>query len=691
MITMLADHVWQSTLVALAIGALTLMLRQQAARLRYGLWFCASVKFLVPFAWLLALGRELGKRTLPAVAPISTPGLGLGALVERIAQPVATAASRGPALAQAAPPAQPHLDLAWVLLSFWAAGTVLVLGVWLARWLDLTALVRRSHLWLTELFDDPRLELRVTPGRIEPGVVGILHPVLLLPDGIAARLTPAQLGTVLEHELCHVRRRDNLTAAVHMLVEALFWFHPLVWWIGGRLVEERERACDEAVLAATDDPRNYAAALIAVCEACVRSPLPCVAGIGGAGALRERIARLLSAPRVRPLGVVKRAVLTAAAFVLLGAPLAIGVLTAPAVRAQAAVGSASASTLPDGDPPGLTFMGPRLTAVDTPLRDLIAFAFHVPKAQVVGPGGLDAHYTIVAELPVVDYSEVPPSEQYRAYLRPLLEQRFGLGFHRETVVVPALSLVSGAWNPGLTPASGNGPLWLAHGSRPCAQPGCPPVPSPLNSIGAQGVPINMLTEFLTAVLGMPILDRTGLTGSYDFTLEWPVETERADRNGLPSNEVLARVLEEQVGLKLLPVDAPVERVVVDRIAAPKDAAPAPADVGADPPAVILRAPARASGNTPVLKFTIDRHGAMFFGPGGDAAVSLDADTVLAIASAAVGRDPTVPAFIDVDGPVANHRVMEVANLLARAGVTQIGFATLPFRPNTMPDQSSKPN
>ena len=91
--------------------------------------------------------------------------------------------------------------------------------------------------------------VRASPGLLEPGVVGWVKPVLLVPEGIAERLTPRQLEAVLAHELCHVRRRDNLTSAIHMIVEAMFWFHPLVWWIGARLVEERERACDEGVLA----------------------------------------------------------------------------------------------------------------------------------------------------------------------------------------------------------------------------------------------------------------------------------------------------------------------------------------------------------------------------------------------------------------------------------------------------------
>ena len=88
---------------------------------------------------------------------------------------------------------------------------------------------------------------------MEPGVFGIFRPVLLVPEGITDRLTPAQWKTILTHELCHVRRRDNLTAAIHMAIEAIFWFHPLVWWIGKRLIDERERACDEEVLLAAGD------------------------------------------------------------------------------------------------------------------------------------------------------------------------------------------------------------------------------------------------------------------------------------------------------------------------------------------------------------------------------------------------------------------------------------------------------
>ena len=62
---------------------------------------------------------------------------------------------------------------------------------------------------------------------------------------------------------------------LHMLVEALFWFHPLVWWLGARLVDERERACDEEVLRLGSDPQIYAESILKICEFYLESPLLC--------------------------------------------------------------------------------------------------------------------------------------------------------------------------------------------------------------------------------------------------------------------------------------------------------------------------------------------------------------------------------------------------------------------------------
>ena len=74
---------------------------------------------------------------------------------------------------------------------------------------------------------------------------------------------------------------DNLTAAVHMVVEGIFWFHPLVWWIGSRLVDERERACDEEVVRLGSEPQVYAESILKTCQFYVESPLSCVPGVTG--------------------------------------------------------------------------------------------------------------------------------------------------------------------------------------------------------------------------------------------------------------------------------------------------------------------------------------------------------------------------------------------------------------------------
>ena len=70
----LGDHLWQSTVVALVAALLTLLLRKNHARARYWLWLAASLKFLVPFSWFVALGNHVAWRS-PAVTPTTATPL----------------------------------------------------------------------------------------------------------------------------------------------------------------------------------------------------------------------------------------------------------------------------------------------------------------------------------------------------------------------------------------------------------------------------------------------------------------------------------------------------------------------------------------------------------------------------------------------------------------------------------------
>jgi TonB family protein len=158
-------------------------------------------------------------------------------------------------------------------------------------------------------------------------VLGVLQPKLLWPERLSDRLTDAELDSLLAHEMCHVRRRDNLSAMIHVVVETLFWFHPAVWWVGSRLVSERERACDEEVLQMGADNRSYAEGILKVCSFGFRAPVAFVAGVGGPR-LADRIEWILERQNATPLSGPARLLFAAVVAVTLGAPVAAGALSA---------------------------------------------------------------------------------------------------------------------------------------------------------------------------------------------------------------------------------------------------------------------------------------------------------------------------------------------------------------------------
>jgi hypothetical protein len=113
-----------------------------------------------------------------------------------------------------------------------------------------------------------------------------------------------------------------------MLVEALFWFHPLVWWLGARLIDERERACDEHVLRTVGAPGLYAQGILSVCKRYVQSPLASVSGVGSAN-VRQRIEAILANRIGEATGVWQKMVLSALMLCVIFVPLAAGALQAP--------------------------------------------------------------------------------------------------------------------------------------------------------------------------------------------------------------------------------------------------------------------------------------------------------------------------------------------------------------------------
>jgi len=312
----LANHLWQSTLFAVLMAALCYMLRRDAARIRYWLWWAASLKFLVPFALLTALGNWLGLRADMGPVP--------DAWTNTVTVVAAPFSSRGSVWS-------PGL----IVLAVWMFGSAVVLAGWYRRARVLRHVLGRADRGRMPLGDGwGRVDIYRTDERIEPGVVGLLSPALLLPRGIERQLQDRQFAAVLAHELCHIRRGDNLTAAAHMLVESLFWFHPLVWWIGARLIDERERACDEMVVALGHDRQIYAESILDICERYAASPLRCAAGISGSD-LNRRITQIMRYQGMQKLRRIKKCILGSTALLAIALPLLAGFALQPQARAQA--------------------------------------------------------------------------------------------------------------------------------------------------------------------------------------------------------------------------------------------------------------------------------------------------------------------------------------------------------------------
>jgi bla regulator protein BlaR1 len=588
----LFDHLWQSTLFAGIIALLALALRDNRARLRYGLWLAASVKFLVPFAALAAVGGLVQWQQVPA--PIRS---GVASPAARDFNAPFTAMWVDPT-PMAAAAAQPQW-IAPLLFGVWLCGFTAIAFRRVKQWRVIRAAVGVSTPFAAAV--PTGIEIRTAPTELEPGVVGFRRPVILLPKGIDSYLTADQLAAVLAHEVCHVRRRDNLTAAMHMLVEAVFWFHPLVWWIGARLMATREQACDEHVVTETAEPIAYAEGIVSVCRRYVETPHMAVAGVGGAD-VKGRIDAILANRIGLRLTLSKRLVLAAVAVLSVAVPIVTGAIEAaafaagqlgnpligPAVDPESRFEVVSIKLADPSAQPRLGMTPGRLDLAGVPVRMVVAMVY--PIRRVFGwPDGIDAErYTISAKMP--DGASLPARQ---VAIRNLLKDRFKLVTHDETRELPIYNLVlarsDGRLGPAIKESSAECQavakefLGAVRGGAP-AQATPPAVARCVSSLPGPGTfsmnggTMVSLVNWLPQFVDRQVIDRTGLTGLYDFTLKWmPEPVIGTTLLGLPPAPLppadpdapnIFTALQEQLGLKLEAGRGPVEVIVIDRLEKP---------------------------------------------------------------------------------------------------------------------------
>ncbi|MBV8731821.1 MAG: TIGR03435 family protein [Acidobacteriia bacterium] len=583
---LVANHLWQSTLFAAVAALSTLALRKNRAQARYWLWFAASMKFLVPFSLLVNLGAQLGSHR---IAPPNLPALSY--LIDQASQPFTL-----PVAPASTPVRHQSASLSWVpaaLCVLWIAGSAAILLSWVRRGRILRAAVRTA----TTLHQPIGIPAVTSPAFSEPAVFGVFWPVLLLPAGIADRLTPAEFQAIVAHELCHVRRRDNLTSALHMAVEAIFWFHPLVWWLGARLLAERERACDEEVLLLGNEPQVYAEGILKICELSLEPPLPCISGVTGSN-LKRRIEEIMSRRIGLPLAIGKKSALTGAGLIVLAVPVTLGTLNAPALQAQSSTTAQAkfevVSVRVDKNSssgPAVRMTPGRLNAENLTVRGLISIAYKVRRSQISGgPGWINTEkYSIDAKTDGNNGADL-----MLLMLQSVLDERFHFRFHHETKEGALYELTIGKggskmgeatcvpFDPNNLPKQAT--LSDQERRRQCG--GISRRAGELDGDGmsledATGPAFQSLAGQLSLILERPVINRTGLTGRFDIHLRWNPEQETTSLQNDPGNLTqplavdssgpsLFTALQEQLGLKLTPSKGPVDFLVIDQIERPSD-------------------------------------------------------------------------------------------------------------------------
>jgi prepilin-type processing-associated H-X9-DG protein len=307
---------WQIALLVVVIAVLSRLLRSRSAHVRYLLWLIVLAKCLIPPLYtipLAVLPEQEPVESLPA-SPMPEQTF-TAKFVDRVIveQPILPVArDRSPVVAK--PVEQILTDKLgdvtgrqWLELG-WIAGAIVFV---------LVALVKagRTNSWLRKRrrqlpaklqnrIDDffseagitniPKVWLVKAIG--QPFVWGLVRGSIYLPANFATTQTAKCRWAVLGHELSHVLRFDAAVNLLQIIAQALYWFHPFVWWANKRVRAEREKCCDETAIARLNAlPTDYSRAIVNTLIAEHKStlPIPSLAIAGPVKNIEDRIKTIM--------------------------------------------------------------------------------------------------------------------------------------------------------------------------------------------------------------------------------------------------------------------------------------------------------------------------------------------------------------------------------------------------------------
>jgi beta-lactamase regulating signal transducer with metallopeptidase domain len=325
-------QLWQVTLLILVVAMLSRWLSPRRPHLSHLLWLVVLIKCVTPPLWASPGGVFCWLQPEERVeTPVIENGEWTSVAWEELLE--VDAASTLYAESRSAPFAGAYLDeatdfdlvasegvvelasnersdswigetavIAWLVIS----GLVL-LGV-TVRWLRFWKLVRTAdqrnspeleamlQTLSKQLGVRRRVRLIVTESLVGPAVVGFFRVTVLIPAVVVDKLKGKSIEPILAHELLHIRRGDLWVGLLQTVAQALWWFHPLVWWVGRKTSRDAERCCDEEVLGELKcDPASYARALLDVLDLKSQlKPVPVFPGVRPIDVTSQRLERIMS-------------------------------------------------------------------------------------------------------------------------------------------------------------------------------------------------------------------------------------------------------------------------------------------------------------------------------------------------------------------------------------------------------------
>jgi uncharacterized protein (TIGR03435 family) len=585
------------------LGAAFLMLRftsRASAASRHLIWTATFFGLIVLVFAAFALPR-LPVRVLPPPEPGWLDGMTwqgqinqLGAITANSAASTATASTAG----------LTRTSLSQILAVIWIVGVVanairrFATVMTVRRFVRTTSLAIDPHLTarvreLSRLAGvHQEVTIRISPDPAIPVSWGLRRPAICLPVD-ACSWPDARLDAVLIHELAHVARLDVVAHAAGRIAAAIFWWHPLVWIALDRADLEREKACDDLVLACGANPSGYAADLLHLVQV-LRFPTPPASmalPVVRRSHLEPRIAAILATGGNRHLR--SRLSVAAAALVALTA-LPLGAAGLVVQRAGfdavsltrdmsrdlkfahdpgARVSTASGGICPPWGSIPLTDACVVMTNMS--LREMVQFGYSpsglIPPRPIIvgGPPWIDSdRFDVVGRLKGTVPLRTPRTEELAPRVRALLSDRFQLTLHHESRDVPMYALRRGDPDAGTTPAllpatahclDTARRFLTARSAHPSGRLQEDIDRSCLHEMGAGYIRSGAITlpQFAGALsnrFNRIVRDETALRGAVQLNLTWST--------GSP--ESIFTSIEQQLRLRLVPITGAADVLVIDQ-------------------------------------------------------------------------------------------------------------------------------